>query len=122
MTPVPDLVQLSKLEVYPHSDPEYTQHVRYVSGSTATQRRVRQEEKWKREKKLGRGGYGTVWLERCVQGDRKSEVWAVKEVPKHGSSHYLRELEAIAFFSHHKVILYYEMFTYSLFPFRANLN
>ena len=105
MTPVPDLVQISMLDTTFHSDPEYTLHVKYVSGSTANQRRVRKEERWKRERKLGRGGFGIVWLERCTQGDSKGEVRAVKEVPKRESGDYYRELEAIALFSHTKVNL-----------------
>ena len=105
MTPVPDLVRISKLDTRFHSDPEYTLHVKYVSGSTANQRKVRKEEKWKRQRKLGQGGFGLVWLERCIQGDSEGEVRAVKEIPKRGSGDYYRELEAIALFSYTKVIL-----------------
>lgn len=105
MTPIPDLVQVSKLETQLHSDPEYTQHVHYVSGSTPRQRSVRKEERWKRERRLGRGSFGIVWLERCIQGDSEGKVRAVKEVQKFESSDYYRELEAIALFSHNKVSL-----------------
>lgn len=104
MTHVPDLVQVSKLDTDFYSDPEYTQHVRYVSGSNTKQRSIRKEEKWKRERKLGRGSFGVVWLERCIQGDDKGEVRAVKEIQKPESSDYYRELEAVALFSHTKVI------------------
>ena len=103
MTPVPDLVQVSKLDTQFHSDPEYIQHVQYVSGSTPTQRRVRKEERWKRERALGSGGSGIVWLERCIQGDSEGKVRAVKKIQK--CSNYYRELEAIALFSHSKVSL-----------------
>ena len=105
MTHIPDLVQLSKLETQFHSDPEYTQHVQYVSGSTPRQRRVQKEERWKRQRKLGHGGFGIVWLEQCIQGDSEGKVRAVKEIQKLESSHYYRELEAIALFSHSKVSL-----------------
>ena len=54
-------------------------------------------------KELGRGSFGTVWLERCIQGNSKEEVRAVKEIQKVGSGDYFRELEAIALFSHTKV-------------------
>jgi hypothetical protein len=103
MTTISDLVQVSKLETQFYSDPEYTQHVHYVSGNTSRQRRVRKEEKWRREKGLGRGSFGIVWLERCIQGDSEGKVRAVKKVQKLESSDYYRELEAIALFSHSKV-------------------
>ena len=104
-TPIPDLVRVSKLDTQFHSHPKYTQHVKYVSSSTTKQRRVRKEEKWKRERKLGQGGFGIVWLEQCIQGDSKGKVRAVKKVPKLASGDCNRELEAIALFSHTKVTL-----------------
>ena len=102
MPPIPDLVRVSKLETEFSLNPEYTQHVQYVSGTTLRQRRVRKEERWKREKTLGNGSFGIVWLERCVQGDGEGKVRAVKKVQKLDSSDYHRELEAIALFSHSK--------------------
>ena len=102
-TPIPDLVQLSKLDTQFHPTPEYTQHVKYVPGRTTTERGTHKKEKWKREKRLGRGGFGIVWLERCIQGDSKDELRAVKKVPKFEYSNCHRELEAIALFSHPKV-------------------
>ncbi|KAL8746946.1 MAG: hypothetical protein Q9190_001108 [Brigantiaea leucoxantha] len=100
MTPIPDLVQISKLDTHFHSDPEYILHIRHVAGTTASQRKLRKEEKWKRERKLGRGGFGTVWSEKCIQGDNEGELRAVKEIPKSESYDYNRELEAVALFSH----------------------
>lgn len=105
MTAIPDLVWVSKLDAHFYSDPEYTLHVKHVSRSSTKQRSVRNEEKWKREKRLGRGGSGIVWLERCFHGDSKGEVRAVKRVQKLEPSNYYRELEAIALFSHTKVSL-----------------
>ena len=105
MTPVPDLVRISKLDTQFYLDLGHTQHVKYVSGNTTTQRRVRKEEKWKKERRLGRGSFGIVWLERCIEGDSKGEVRAVKKILKLESSDYYRELEAIALFSHAKVSL-----------------
>lgn len=105
MSFVSDLVQVSKLETQFHSDPEYTQHVHNVSGSTPRQRRVRKEEKWRRERELGRGAFGVVGLQRCIQGDSEGKLRAVKKVPKLESSNYYRELEAIALFSHSKARL-----------------
>ena len=103
MTPVPDLVQVSKLNTQFHSEPEYTQHVKYTSSSTTNQRKIRKEEKWKRERGLGRGSFGIVWLERCIHGDDNGKVRAVKQIQKLESGDYYRELEAIALFSHTKV-------------------
>jgi hypothetical protein len=104
MTPmIPDIVQDSKLETQFHSDPEHVQHIHYVSGSTPRQRKVRKEERWRRERWLGRGGYGTVESQLCIQGDSKGKLRAVKKMQKLASSDYYRELEAIALFSHNKV-------------------
>ena len=103
MIHVSDFVQLSKLNVQFFSNPEYTQHVKYKSESTTKQRKVRKEENWIRERGLGRGSSGIVWLERCIQGDSKSELRAVKKVQKLEAGDNYRELEAIALFSYTKV-------------------
>ena len=103
MRPVPYPIQASRLDTRFHSDPQYTQHVKLVSNLALNQRRVRKEEKWSREKELGRGNYGNVWLERCIQGDDKGSLRAVKEVKKPESGEYYRELEAAVLFSHVKV-------------------
>lgn len=104
-TPVPDLVQISKLDTQFYTNPDYTQHTIYVSGRTTKERGTRKEEKWKRERRLGRGAFGVVWLERCIQGDSKGEVRAVKKVPKVENSNCHRELEAINLFTQTKVSL-----------------
>jgi calcium/calmodulin-dependent protein kinase I len=105
MTAIPDLVQISKLETQFSADSKSTQHVYYVSGSTPRERRVRKEEIWTKEKALGHGNFGIVWSERCIRGDMKGKVRAVKKIQKLESCHYYRELEAIALFSHQKVSL-----------------
>jgi hypothetical protein len=105
MPPIPDLVRISKLDTRFCSSPEYTQHFQYVSGSTLERRRVRKEERWKKERGLSRGSFGVVWLERCIQGDSEGKVRAVKKVQKLECNNYYRELEAIALFSHSKVSL-----------------
>ena len=104
MTPVPDLVKLSKLETT-FLSADQTQHITYVSGSSTERRKYRQEERWKRKKRLGRGAFGSVYLEGCVDGPKGGELRAVKRIPKHESGNYYRELEAIALFSHSKVLL-----------------
>ena len=103
MISVSDFVKVSKLDTQFDPDREYTLHVHYASGSTPKQRRIRKEERWKKERNLGRGSFGTVRLERCIQGDRKDQVRAVKSVQKLEAGDYYRELEAIALFSHSKV-------------------
>lgn len=103
MTYVPDLVKLSKLETQFDPDLQCVQHITYFSKNNRKRRNVRKEDKWKRKKRLGRGGFETVWLEQCIFGDKQGELRAVKEVPKHGSVDVNRELEAIALFSHAKV-------------------
>jgi hypothetical protein len=103
MPPIPDLVRISKLETQFCSSPEYTQHVQYVSGGMSERRRVRKEERWKKERELGRGSFGVVWLEQCIQGDNKGKERAVKKVQKLECNNYHRELEAIALFSDRKV-------------------
>lgn len=101
MLPTPDLVRVSKLNTRFSSDLQSTLHVHYTSKPG--ERRVRKEEQWKREKALGRGGSGVVYLEKCVRGDKEGEVRAVKTIQKAGDSYYHRELEAVALFSHAQV-------------------
>jgi len=56
-----------------------------------------------RESQLGRGAFGVVNLEKCIQGDAPNRLRAVKELRKYASHTYHRELEAIALFSYSKV-------------------
>ncbi|MCJ1455460.1 hypothetical protein MMC28_005815 [Mycoblastus sanguinarius] len=86
-----DLIDHYKLKVNFHAD-----HTRHISYS----RKRKAERQWYRVKSLGRGGYGTVWLER--ERETSSER-AVKEVPKRTNTgpriDYARELLAMAKFS-----------------------
>ena len=102
---VSDLVKLSKLDVEFHEDPQYTQHVTDVVENKNIRKKVRKEERCKRKKRLGRAGFGTVWLEQCIVGNQEGELRAVKDFPKQGSGDYSREVEAIAIFSNQKVNL-----------------
>ena len=105
MSRVSDLVQDAELQT--RFDPGYTVHIYTETGSTVRERVISREEHWKRQKFVGRGSYGNVWLEQCVKGQREVEFRAVKEVVKfpHDSKKidYNRELEAISKFSHRKV-------------------
>jgi len=105
MPPIPDLVNVSKLDTQFSINPEYTQHIREVSENISKRGKVRKEERWKKEKWLGRGSFGDVWLEKCIHGDSKGDVRAIKKVQKLDRINYYRELEAIALFSHDKVSL-----------------
>ena len=134
--PLSDLVLDSKIETSFVSlstsstkDEEVTRHVRTTVGSTSRARQLRIEEIWKREKCIGEGSYGTVWLERrletaapsgqptCKKGrPRTDQLRAVKEIRKEHcgpasnkndrqavAAFLNRELEAMAKFSQEKV-------------------
>jgi hypothetical protein len=102
MSRLPDLVRDSRLETTLRS--KYTSHVYHEADPSSRQRTVERREYWKREKRIGRGGFGLVWLERCVKGKLGVEVRAVKQFPKpNKTKDYIRELEAIAKFSHPRV-------------------
>jgi hypothetical protein len=101
MASVPELVRQSKLEAQVSPDCQYTQHTYYVSK--LGQRKVQEEERWRRYQALGSGAFGLVFLEKCVQGNEQGKVRAVKEIRKPENSNYYRELEAAALFSYPKV-------------------
>jgi hypothetical protein len=86
MTPVLDLVQISKLDARFYLDPEYIQHVHYIPGSVPQQRKIRKEERWTRERWLGCGAFGTVKSQLCIQGDSEGKLRAVKKIQKLASS------------------------------------
>lgn len=100
---LPELVRDSELEASFLPNPHIP--VATIHTKSSGRRTIRQDI-WIREKKLGHGGYGIVWLERnngSSQGD--SELRAVKELKVQGSRgmDYVRELEALAKFSQEKV-------------------
>lgn len=82
-------------------------HIFYDTGPSASQRRVRREENWVREKFVGRGSFGNVYLEKCDSG----KLRAVKEIQKFVKPgeklDYMRELEAVAKFSHRRYWHYF---------------
>ncbi len=75
-----DLVRESKLETTFHAT--HTTHIRYGPRSAFGLRPQRIEERWEKSKKLGQGGFGIGWLERCTSGPDMTRVRAVKEIPK----------------------------------------
>ncbi|KAI1764987.1 kinase-like domain-containing protein [Hypoxylon sp. FL1150] len=112
-TTLPELVRDSRLEATFHPSPstpiETTHEIRLS-------RRVLHSETWIRERRLGNGGYGTVWLERRSEmGSRASpQLRAVKElkVPRTqgGRDGYIRELEALAKFSKRRFARFFVRF------------
>ena len=65
-----------KLNTTFHTD--HVQHITYRSDVAQGKRRVEVVKKWYRVRELGRGSFGTVFLERT----KKGECRAVKEVAK----------------------------------------
>ncbi|KAK7426356.1 hypothetical protein QQZ08_007111 [Neonectria magnoliae] len=103
---VPDLVRDSQLNTR-FLPGGVTQHTIYVtSNHFSRRRRVRVEEIWHRERELGNGTFGRVWLQRCASGPATGSLRAVKEMEKDSSRpvDYTRELEAMAKFSHEKYV------------------
>ena len=100
---VSDLVYLSRLEVEVVPDSQIIVQTVSAGRVGSARRRNREVQKWKREKQLGRGGFGAVYLERCVDGSKKGDVRAVKEIRRDPDVDYTRELEAAALFSHSRV-------------------
>ena len=89
-------------------DGDLTYH--YTSEPDFTGRADRQKRQiWRRDEFLGRGGFGEVWLERCVPNQGQEELRAVKIIPRprednpQGLRLLKLELQAIAKFSQPKV-------------------
>lgn len=100
-----DLVRDSRLDTI-FINATTTRHIFVRSDRRAGQRQVRVEESWQRQRQLGNGTFGKVWLESCVGGPNTGQLRAIKEVAKGGDEtavDYRRELDAIAKFSHDKV-------------------
>lgn len=107
---LPDLVRDSQLEATVSAD--HTIQTVYVSDPITGQRRIQTEERWQRTRRLGRGSFGQVWLDKCISGPSSGQVRTVKEIWKDTVRtapgiappiNYHRELEAIAKFSQKKV-------------------
>lgn len=103
---LPDVVVDTKLEteVYPHCTIHFThEHNPKFAGL----RPERASEQWERQRELGSGGCGSVWLEKCVSGRKEGSLRAVKEIRCQSgtkpSSACVRVLEAIGKFSQTRV-------------------
>lgn len=103
---LPDLVRDSRLDTTFDLNSRTVCHVSFITNLASRQRRVKTEVRWKRSKRIGAGGFGSIWLERCVEGGSLGQLRAVKEIAKQpDATHavdYTRELEAIAKFSHER--------------------
>ena len=104
-----DLVRDSKLVTQILND-DVCVHTHYESDPRSRKRAVPRLEYWQRHRVIGRGTYGSVRLEKCVKGQRATDVGvrAVKQLstatrPSSQPLDYARELEAIAKFSQPKV-------------------
>lgn len=90
-------------------DPEHSTTHTFLESSQIGGRRTRRrerEEVWRKQRHLGIGTFGTVWLEECMS-DSGSKLRAIREVrritPDSMAIDYNRELEAIAKLSQQKV-------------------
>lgn len=91
-----------------------TVHTFRESNPTSGQCLVIRSEHWQPQKRIGAGGFGSVWLEKRIKGGRSGAiahdgvVRAAKQIEldtRFGPIDYNRELEAIAKFSHSRVSL-----------------
>ncbi|CAI7663088.1 unnamed protein product [Penicillium viridicatum] len=103
MSSLPSWVLDSELETQFTSDEYETVHTYYGPESLFQGRPIKRLEHWRRERKIGAGGFGEVWLERCTKGRTSGYgVRATKQMKLRHQVNYSRELEAIAKFSHPK--------------------
>jgi len=99
---LPDLVRQTELET------QYRDgcivHLYHEYGGTSRERTLR-EVYWKHKQYVTGGGYGSVWLEECTSGNSNVKVRAVKKISTGNQPlfKFVREMEAIAVFSHRKV-------------------
>ena len=82
-----------------------TCHLHQELSLDSHQRTAVRKEYWKRRKMIASGGFGSVWLEQCVKGEKGLKIRAVKEIEKDTTQIEMdyRELEAITRFSHPRV-------------------
>ncbi|KAK3901166.1 kinase-like domain-containing protein [Staphylotrichum tortipilum] len=102
MTVTPDLVRDNKLET--SFDDKFTIHHYDDSDGEEHRRSNQRSEYWEESEQLARGGFGEVFLQRCVKGKHTHEFRAVKKIAwsRARQFNYMSELEIIAKFSHKK--------------------
>ena len=79
--PASDLVDYFKLDAFYDPLTLLTHETLRVPDQVQRRRQVTVEKRWKRVKRIGRGCFGTVWLDR----GENDEVRAVKEIIKEDS-------------------------------------
>lgn len=99
-----DLVRDSKLDTIFRQD-GITVHSFLEPGSRDGL--MQRKEYWRRERRIGRGGFGQVHLQKCVKGINEGALRAVKLLDKPHKASVAKdlhsELEALAKFSHERV-------------------
>jgi hypothetical protein len=92
------LIEHFRLDAQIYDD--HTLHTSYVSDHTQGMRKVKIEKRWYKDRRLGQGGFGDVWLEVQKEHDRVTASRAVKAIRKHRMKSlnidYSRELLALA--------------------------
>lgn len=95
---VSDLLEYFKLDA--EYTPDHTLQVSYAKKPGISRRKVRTEQRWYRDREIGHGSFGSVWLEVNQKGQGVTAQRAVKEVSKRllrGSGiDYRRELLAMS--------------------------
>ena len=83
--------------------PTYTSHISHKTDRARGRRKEKVEKRWYKDKVLGHGSFGEVYLEVCRQEDNTVDTRAVKRVEKakmrSWKVDYKRELIALAQFS-----------------------
>jgi hypothetical protein len=81
----------------------------FESNPLSRRRAIPRKEYWMVERHVGGGGFGSIWLEKCIHGTMNGTVRAVKKIALGPQGlkdvTYIRELEAAAKFSQPKVQL-----------------
>lgn len=108
MEPSPaDLVADTKFRVEFNSDLVYRFSFQSKIAPGQNIRRKEKKDVWEKQRSVGIGSYGNVWLHRCLTSEGQAELQAVKMITKKslssGGIDLFKELEAIAKFSQRKV-------------------
>jgi hypothetical protein len=93
-----DLIEHFKLDAQIYGD--HTLHIEYMSDPARGIRKARVEKRWHKERHIGHGTFGNVWLEVYKERDGVTAKRAVKSIQKRQMESfkidYKRELLALA--------------------------
>ena len=93
-----DLIEHFQLDAQIHDD--HTVHTEYVSDPARGVRMARAEKRWYKDRHIGNGAFGDVWLEVQKERDQVTAERAVKTIQKRRMESvqidYKRELLALA--------------------------